>query len=292
MTKSTGDATAIVSSRHDYLPFGEELARGTGFGGGPTQKFTSKERDAETGLDYFGARYMSSAQGRFTTVDPSLTISLKDPQSWNRYSYVNNRSLTFVDPDGRWPRKIHDQIIARAFPGLPLGHQVRLKDASLWSDTRYMLHSDMHHTRDRGVSRRRAKQDFNNFLNTTIQNARETQQSKVGSSADIDNLTHLSPEALWEFGFALHGAMDSTSPAHVEDDGDPAEYVFSAGPMLDHIKREETITPQQMDRAVQLAQYLFGVTFGQRAAEQATQAPKRRKKDYEVQMIFRPEMEP
>jgi len=35
------------------------------------EKFTSKERDAESGLDFFGARYMSSAQGRFTSPDPS-----------------------------------------------------------------------------------------------------------------------------------------------------------------------------------------------------------------------------
>ena len=35
-------------------------------------QFTSKERDAETGLDYFGARYMSSAQGRFTSPDPLM----------------------------------------------------------------------------------------------------------------------------------------------------------------------------------------------------------------------------
>ena len=34
--------------------------------------FTGKERDAETGLDFFGARYMSSAQGRFTSVDPEF----------------------------------------------------------------------------------------------------------------------------------------------------------------------------------------------------------------------------
>lgn len=33
------------------------------------QKFTGKERDAETGLDYFQTRYMSSAQGRFTSPD-------------------------------------------------------------------------------------------------------------------------------------------------------------------------------------------------------------------------------
>src|SRR5256884_5379746 len=62
------------TSRHDYLPFGEELYAGTG--GRTTaqgytandnvrQKFTSKERDIETGLDYFEARYFSSLQGRF-----------------------------------------------------------------------------------------------------------------------------------------------------------------------------------------------------------------------------------
>ena len=36
----------------------------------PFAQITSKERDAETGLDYFGARYLSSVQGRFTSTDP------------------------------------------------------------------------------------------------------------------------------------------------------------------------------------------------------------------------------
>lgn len=35
-----------------------------------SQKFTGKERDQETGLDYFGARYVSGAQGRCTSPDP------------------------------------------------------------------------------------------------------------------------------------------------------------------------------------------------------------------------------
>jgi RHS repeat-associated protein len=60
--------------------------------------------DAETGLDYFGARYFSVAQGRFTTPDPnSAGASLFDPQSWNAYSYMNNRPLAYVDPDGDIP---------------------------------------------------------------------------------------------------------------------------------------------------------------------------------------------
>jgi RHS repeat-associated protein len=55
------------------------------------------------GLDYFGARYFSSGQGRFTSVDPAgVTLSrLVDPQQFNRYSYVRNNPLKYVDPDGR-----------------------------------------------------------------------------------------------------------------------------------------------------------------------------------------------
>lgn len=63
--------------------------------------FTGKERDAETGLDYFGARYMSSAQGRFTGADPLLNSGRPwNPQTWNRYSYALNNPLKFNDPTG------------------------------------------------------------------------------------------------------------------------------------------------------------------------------------------------
>ena len=61
-----------------------------------------KERDSETNLDYFGARYMSSAQGRFTSPDEPLEDQYPaDPQSWNLYSYVRNNPLSFTDPTGR-----------------------------------------------------------------------------------------------------------------------------------------------------------------------------------------------
>lgn len=78
------------------------------------RRFTSKERDAETGLVYFGARYMSGAQGRFTSPDPHEIITeasgpeefasfLSNPQNWNRYAYVTNNPLSITDPDGRCP---------------------------------------------------------------------------------------------------------------------------------------------------------------------------------------------
>jgi RHS repeat-associated protein len=63
--------------------------------------FTGKERDVETGLDFFGARYMSSAQGRFASPDPLLNSGRPwEPQSWNRYAYTLNNPLRLVDPTG------------------------------------------------------------------------------------------------------------------------------------------------------------------------------------------------
>jgi RHS repeat-associated protein len=104
VTNQAGD----VVERHDYFPFGEECVTGpcsgnTPIGSGQPRHFTGKERDKETGLDYFGARYYASKIGRFTTVDPLYTWNenLLDPQRWNRYSYVRNNPFRYVDPDGR-----------------------------------------------------------------------------------------------------------------------------------------------------------------------------------------------
>jgi RHS repeat-associated protein len=101
--------------RHDYLPFGEELAGGApsapGVGGRTTtqgymndserQKFSGYEYDAETGLNYAQARYQSPTQGRFTSVDPLMaSASTTRPQSFNRYSHALNNPLRFVDASG------------------------------------------------------------------------------------------------------------------------------------------------------------------------------------------------
>jgi RHS repeat-associated protein len=111
-TRIVTDATGNPKTRHDYIPYGEEIdpqhGGRAGMPGytatlvdGPTQKFTAKERDSESGLDYFLARYYSGAQGRFTSPDPEHAgASPYDPQSWNAYAYARNNPLTLVDPTG------------------------------------------------------------------------------------------------------------------------------------------------------------------------------------------------
>jgi RHS repeat-associated protein len=116
------NSNGTVASRHDYLPFGAELfaaggrTTGQGYTAADTaplrQKFTSKERDVESGLDYFGARYFGNGQGRFTSVDP-LTSSARTeaPQTWNRYAYVLNNPLRFTDPDGESERDATGSVV-------------------------------------------------------------------------------------------------------------------------------------------------------------------------------------
>lgn len=64
-------------------------------------RFTGKERDTESGNDYFGARYFASTMGRFLSADSGVDQDAEDPQSWNLYSYVRNNPLTRTDEDGR-----------------------------------------------------------------------------------------------------------------------------------------------------------------------------------------------
>jgi RHS repeat-associated protein len=69
----------------------------------PPYKFTGKERDSESGLDNFGARYLGSSMGRFMSPDPDQDAGfnhMDDPQSWNGYSYTRNNPLLYTDPAG------------------------------------------------------------------------------------------------------------------------------------------------------------------------------------------------
>lgn len=88
-------------------------------------RYTGKERDTESGNDYFKYRYLASSMGRWLSPDPSgLThVDLGNPQELNLYSYVGNNPLTRVDLDGlcikgfQWACNL-GQIIDNGFHGL------------------------------------------------------------------------------------------------------------------------------------------------------------------------------
>jgi RHS repeat-associated protein len=104
------DQNGQVISRHDYRGFGEEVSSsyanrnatpGYGADDGIRQQFTGYERDTESGLDYAQARYYNSRHGRFTSADPlTASATIRNPQTFNRYSYVTNSPYKFTDPLG------------------------------------------------------------------------------------------------------------------------------------------------------------------------------------------------
>ena len=102
------DQRGEITSAQDYYPFGETLRSYTvSSGQNDKYKFTEKERDIETGYDYFGARYYDSRIGRWLSVDP---LADKYP-GWSPYNYTLNNPINAIDPDGRFPIDIHAKII-------------------------------------------------------------------------------------------------------------------------------------------------------------------------------------
>jgi RHS repeat-associated protein len=94
-----------AAQQSDYYPFGGERILQSSISD-PRYKFTGKERDAESGNDYFGARFYSSFMGRWLSPDwsddpdPVPYADFDDPQSLNLYSYVRNGPSTSSDSEG------------------------------------------------------------------------------------------------------------------------------------------------------------------------------------------------
>jgi len=108
----TDVTAAYATDCYDFLPFGERnLPTSPCSSPSPpapppvntSHLFTGKERDSESGLDNFEARYFGSSLGRFMSADPenlSGLINQDDPQAWNGYAYVRNNPLVYTDPSG------------------------------------------------------------------------------------------------------------------------------------------------------------------------------------------------
>jgi len=113
-----------IHERLEYTPYGETWIdwRNTGESSDKTPfRFTAKERDEETGLYYFGARYLDARTSRWLSVDPAmyegdyLPGPGRDPSklggmggfyntlNFHAYGYSHNNPIRYIDPDGRSP---------------------------------------------------------------------------------------------------------------------------------------------------------------------------------------------
>ena len=134
------DYAGVVERTCSSLPFGDqESCTPT-----PTEHlFTGKERDSESGNDYFGARYYASVVGRFLIPDPLnpvrssqkvLAQFLDDPQNWNKYSYGLNNPIRYTDTSGNFTGKDH---IAMEMTALKqLGYSDRAASIAAKADAR------------------------------------------------------------------------------------------------------------------------------------------------------------
>jgi RHS repeat-associated protein len=100
------DYAGVLEQSCSGLPFGDSLSCGNSIQFPTEHHFTGKERDTESGLDYFGARYYASSMGRWMSPDwaakPEAVpySDLDDPQSLNLYGYVRDNPSSRFDPDG------------------------------------------------------------------------------------------------------------------------------------------------------------------------------------------------
>ena len=109
------DALGSVAQISAFLPFGEVRTR---YNADSFREqtalveylFHQKERDRETGLLYFEARYMNPVAGRFTSVDPAVLElpvgALETPQHLNGYGFAGNNSLRYSDSSGQWVQSL------------------------------------------------------------------------------------------------------------------------------------------------------------------------------------------
>jgi RHS repeat-associated protein len=103
--------SGVVKDREDFTAFGEEVVSSQRTSNSEysaadqlRQNYTGYEKDGESGLEFAQARYYNPGHGRFTSVDPlTSSASIKNPQTFNRYSYVLNSPYKFSDPLGLLP---------------------------------------------------------------------------------------------------------------------------------------------------------------------------------------------
>jgi RHS repeat-associated protein len=227
------DKNGNVTARHDYHPFGEEIATSQRTASlhysedTVRKQFTGYERDLEVDLDYAKARMHASKLGRFTTTDPSQkSVDRMSPQTWNRYTYCYNNPLTLVDENGKWPTGTHSRIINQALNTMSEKFRSAVRWGSIKTDyPGTVLERNAHKhamtpasyitkTCDVDCAKGKARQAATEFVNANLNKAAEKFKEAQKYGQGSDQGVALVKESLTYFGRAIHTVMDNVSPAH------------------------------------------------------------------------------
>ncbi len=178
--------------------------------------FTGKERDTESGLDYFGARYYGSNMGRFLSPDeftggpvevggsraepgPLPYADITNPQSLNKYTYAYNNPLRYIDPDGHFAAPVHTWLTEEAAKKFHYSEktQALLVAKNLYVDrASNQLNNKEHGMSDAFTSNAKAREEIQKTIDGRLDNA-----VKQASSGELKN-------AISELGQGLHTVQD------------------------------------------------------------------------------------
>jgi len=241
---SRGDVRAVYNSsgtlqaRFEYGPFGEPTAVAGSASSSFPIRFSSKYADQETGLSYFGRRYVSASVGRWLNRDP-----VEEAGSVGLSTFVNNNSLNAIDPTGMWGTPVHHAMVDDWLdPYLPSTDYSQhpwgcdkvdvkqiLKDNSDLVDGENQPSGPIaflgaqgtatayEHAMSAGSEPKSAAQaKYNSFVNTHVaaaynkgRNARKLLQNKKSA----ESLSEIK-SAVAELGQVFHAFTDKMSPSH------------------------------------------------------------------------------
>jgi RHS repeat-associated protein len=222
---NSGTDTTSIVNHLKYDSFGKITSQ-TNSSYQPLHTYTGREWDSDASMNYYRARWYDPAAGRFISEDP-LGFGAGDT---NVSRYVANDALNATDPTGLWSMLAHHILLNQAFGntnvftknqiGLLMLDGVvmdidaeRAKNDPGSSFKHFMLPVGINPTTKAPWTKKDAFKEAEDFVNQQMKDAKAYMAKGMND------------KALIELGKAFHTVMDSTSPAHVDENGWPVAYV-------------------------------------------------------------------
>jgi RHS repeat-associated protein len=164
-------------------------------------------------------------------------------QRLNRYAYVQNSPVNYVDSNGLWPERIHHKIIDFAFEHLPIQMISQIQEGSNYADSWKHQGPDfnhMHAMRQKGESAEAANDKMQEFVSVHMK-----EYSRLMEAGQPE-------KAYFALGMALHPIMDSTSPSH---EGFPVWEGLINTPgykLIGHFIMEQNISPERLQKTIEI----------------------------------------